>query len=73
MDPRVITGLSIERQAIEEGTITERKYVDLRDQFAIAALPEILAQKDIHVEHERKNAAWLAYQIADDMLAARNA
>lgn len=73
MEPRVIKGFEQEAQMLEEGRIAEGKYVNLRDDFAKAALPEVLAQKDVHVEHERKNAAWIAYQIADAMLAARNA
>lgn len=52
--------------------LEEMKGMDLRDYFAAKALPEILAQKDVHRESERKNAAWIAYQIADDMLAARD-
>lgn len=45
----------------------------LRDYFAAKALPEILAQKDVHRGSELENAAWIAYQMADAMLKARAA
>ena len=44
----------------------------LRDFFAAKALPEVLAQKDVHGHiREWENAAWISYQIADAMLKAR--
>lgn len=43
----------------------------MRDYFAGKALPAILAQKDVHRSSELKNAAWIAYQMADEMLIAR--
>lgn len=46
----------------------------LRDYFAAKALPEVLAQKDVHGHiREWENAAWISYQIADAMLRKREA
>jgi len=45
----------------------------LRDYFAARALPAILDQKDVHDSRELTNAAWIAYQMADAMLKAREA
>lgn len=43
-----------------------------RDYFAAKALPEVLAQKDVHGHlREWENAAWISYQIADAMLRKR--
>lgn len=47
------------------------KGATLRDYFAVKALGAILNQKDVHVERETDNAAWLAYQVADAMLKER--
>jgi hypothetical protein len=44
----------------------------LRDYFAAKAMPAILEQKDVHDGRELTNAAWIAYQMADAMLKARN-
>ena len=43
----------------------------LRDDFAAAALPAVLDQKDVHDGRTHGNAAWIAYQIADTMLEER--
>jgi hypothetical protein len=43
----------------------------LRDYFAAKAIPAILEQKDVHDGRELTNAAWIAYQMADAMLKAR--
>ena len=48
------------------GTLT------LRDYFAAKAIPAILEQKDVHDGRELTNAAWIAYQMADAMLKARD-
>jgi hypothetical protein len=45
----------------------------LRDYFAAKAIPAILEQKDVHNGRELTNAAWIAYQMADAMLKAREA
>lgn len=45
----------------------------LRDYFAAKALPAILEQKDVHSGRDIENAAWIAYQMADAMLQARQA
>ncbi len=45
----------------------------LRDYFAAKAIPAILEQKDVHDGRELTNAAWIAYQMADAMLRAREA
>ena len=45
----------------------------LRDYFAAKAMPAILEQKDVHDGRELTNAAWIAYQMADAMLKARDA
>jgi hypothetical protein len=45
----------------------------LRDYFAAKAMPAILEQNDVHVGRALTNAAWIAYQMADAMLKAREA
>lgn len=45
---------------------------ELRDHFAANAMTEVLAQKDAHDGREWFNVAWIAYQIADAMLAERS-
>ena len=45
----------------------------LRDYFAAQAMPEILAQMDVCNGKELTNSAWIAYQMADAMLKAREA
>jgi hypothetical protein len=43
----------------------------LRDYFAAKAMPPILDQNDVHDGRALTNAAWIAYQMADAMLKAR--
>jgi hypothetical protein len=43
----------------------------LRDYFAAKAMPAILDQMDVCNGKELTNAAWIAYQMADAMLEAR--
>jgi hypothetical protein len=43
----------------------------LRNDFAAKAMPEILAQMDVGNGKELTNSAWIAYQMADAMLRAR--
>ena len=45
----------------------------LRDYFAAKAVIGVLAQLDVCDGREHANAAWIAYQIADAMLKAREA
>jgi len=45
----------------------------LRDYFAAKAMPAILAQMDVCNGKELTNSAWIAYQMADAMLKAREA
>jgi hypothetical protein len=45
----------------------------LRDYFAAKAMQSMLDQKDAHDGREYKSAAWMAYQMADAMLKAREA
>jgi hypothetical protein len=47
--------------------------MDLRDYFAAKALPAILEQMDVCNGKELTNSAWIAYQMADAMLKAREA
>lgn len=44
---------------------------NLRDQFALAALPQLLAEV-ASVEGDWKEACWDAYSVADECLKARN-
>jgi hypothetical protein len=48
------------------GTLT------LRDYFAAKAMQAMLDQKDAHDGREYKSAAWMAYQMADAMMKARD-
>lgn len=43
----------------------------LRDYFAAKAMQSIIDQKDAHDGRECASAAWMAYRMADAMLAAR--
>lgn len=54
------------------GAAAEHQFCGLgqRDYFAAKALPSVLDQVDVMRESERRNAAWLAYQIGDDMMKA---
>jgi hypothetical protein len=45
----------------------------LRDYFAAKAMPAILDQASVHDSRDLKNAAWIAYQVSDEMLKAREA
>jgi hypothetical protein len=45
--------------------------ISLRDYFAGKVLPSVIDQKDVHDGRQWSNAAWISYQIADAMLAAR--
>lgn len=45
----------------------------LRDYFAAKAMSSIIDQQDVHDGRVYKNVAWIAYQIADAMLKAREA
>lgn len=44
----------------------------LRDYFAAKAMQSIIDQKDAHDGRECANAAWMAYRMADAMLAERD-
>lgn len=43
----------------------------LRDYFAAKAMQSILQEKDFHDSREWGNTAWIAYQVSDEMLKAR--
>jgi hypothetical protein len=45
----------------------------LRDYFAAKAMQSILQAKDVHDSREWYNTAWIAYQVSDEMLKAREA
>jgi len=45
----------------------------LRDYFAAQAMQSILQAKDVHDSREWYNTAWIAYQVSDEMLKARDA
>ena len=47
--------------------------MSLRDYFAAQAMPAILDQMDVCIGQELTNSAWIAYQMADAMLKAREA
>ena len=47
------------------------KGMTLRDYFAAKAMPAILDQMDVCIGQELTNSAWIAYQMADEMLKAR--
>ncbi len=49
------------------------KGMTLRDYFAAKAMQSILQAKDVHDSREWKNTAWIAYQVSDEMLKAREA
>ena len=51
----------------------EQEGMTLRDYFAAKAMQATIDQKDVHDGREWDNAAWIAYQIADAMLKAREA
>ncbi len=45
----------------------------LRDYFAAKAMQSILQAKDVHDSREWYNTAWIAYQVSDEMMKAREA
>ena len=47
--------------------------IDLRDYFAAKAMQSILQAKDVHDSREWYNTAWIAYQVSDEMIKAREA
>jgi hypothetical protein len=47
--------------------------LSIRDYFAAKAMQSILQAKDVHDSREWKNTAWIAYQVSDEMLKAREA
>jgi hypothetical protein len=49
------------------------KGMTLRDYFAAKAMQSILQAKDVHDSREWNNTAWIAYQVSDEMLKAREA
>ena len=51
----------------------EQDGMTLRDYFAAKAMQSILQAKDVHDSREWKNTAWIAYQVSDEMLKAREA
>ncbi|HEY8355260.1 MAG TPA: hypothetical protein VIK69_09635 [Methylophilaceae bacterium] len=70
--PAFPTYASDHRGAACNTTFEPKGGMTLRDYFAAKALPEVLAQKDVHGHtREWENAAWISYQIADAMLKAR--
>ena len=52
---------------------TDQTGMTLRDFFAAKAMPAILEQMDVGNGKELTNSAWIAYQMADAMLKAREA
>lgn len=44
----------------------------LRDYFAAKAMPAVLEQMDVCDGRQLTNSAWIAYQMADAMMKARN-
>lgn len=55
----------------EGGVIEHHKGMTLRDYFAAQAMPAILEQMDVCDGRDLTNSAWIAYQMADAMLKAR--
>jgi hypothetical protein len=53
-------------------TFSASEGMTLRDYFAAKALPAILEQMDVCDGRQLTNSAWIAYQMADAMLQARN-
>ena len=54
-------------------SIADSQGMTLRDYFAAKAMPAILEQMDVCNGKELSNSAWIAYQMADAMMEARNA
>ena len=65
------TGESAFPLATDGGHFSEG--MTLRDYFAAEAMQGILQAKDVHDSREWYNTAWIAYQISDEMLKAREA
>jgi hypothetical protein len=55
------------------GNLWNDKGMTLRDYFAAQAMPAILAQMDVCNGKDLTNSAWIAYQMADAMMKAREA
>ena len=72
MDPRVLKGLEHEAELLEDRRITETIFVNLRDQFAVAAM-QAAAKNPVGAGGFtfEERAKW-TYQQADAMLVARN-
>ena len=52
---------------------TNSRGMTLRDYMAAQAMPAILDQMDVCIGQELTNSAWIAYQMADAMMKAREA
>jgi hypothetical protein len=59
-------------KALNGETMSKAQGMSLRDYFAAEAMKSVLNQKDAHDGREWTNAAWIAYQVADAMLAERD-
>jgi len=58
--------------SVDDGeTVKYMLGMNMRDYFAAQAMPAILAQMDVCNGKELTNSAWIAYQMADAMLKAR--
>lgn len=73
MDPRVAAALKVEDEKYSAGTIGGEKYVNLRDEFAKAAMASYMNDPDARTRFTADEIASDAYAVADAMLAARNA
>jgi hypothetical protein len=58
---------------VGSGDMRDPTGMTLRDYFAAKAMQSILQAKDVHDSREWKNTAWIAYQVSDEMLKARDA
>jgi hypothetical protein len=58
---------------VGSGDMRDPTGMTLRDYFASKAMQSILQAKDVHDSREWKNTAWIAYQVSDEMLKARDA
>jgi len=56
-----------------EGWGSPQEGMTLRDYFAAKAMQAILQEKDVHDSRQWHNTAWIAYQVSDEMLKARQA
>lgn len=73
MDPRVAATFKVEDEKYSAGVIGGEKYVSLRDEFAKAAMLAHLTHRDVCTNFSLDEIARDAYEVADAMLAARNA